>query len=70
MAFQVQPASYSDLDELADIIVSAHVNDELFPAMMGKVPHDVQVKWYADEFRKVWEDESSRYFKVTETQSG
>jgi hypothetical protein len=27
----------------------------------------VQVKWYADEFRKVWEDKSARYYKVTET---
>ena len=48
MAFQVQPAFYSDIDELANVIVSAHVNDELVTEMMGAVPHGIHVKWYAD----------------------
>jgi hypothetical protein len=67
MAFQVQRATYLDLDSLADIIVSAHVKDEMLPMMMGKVPHQEQVKWYADSLRKVWEeDKGVRYFKATE----
>jgi hypothetical protein len=67
MAFQVQPALYSDIDELADVIVSAHVNDELVTEMMGAVPREIHVKWYADAFRKVWELEPwTHYFKAVE----
>jgi hypothetical protein len=70
MPFQVQPASYSDLDALADVMVSAHVEDELVTKMMENVPHEVHVKWYADAFRKVWEGETwAHYFKVVEEQS-
>lgn len=67
MAFQVQPATYADLDALADVIVAAHVKDEIVPMMMGKVPHEEQVKWYADALRKTWkEDQGARYYKATE----
>lgn len=69
MAFQVQPATYLDLDALAEVIVSAHVKDELVPTMMGKVAHEVQVKWYADALRKVWEEKSVHYFKAVEMES-
>ncbi len=70
MAFQVLPASYADLDTLADVMVSAHVKDELVTKMMGDVPHQEHVKWYADAFRKVWEEETwAHYFKVVETKS-
>ena len=68
MAFQIQPATFSDLDCLAEVIVSAHVKDEMLPIMMGKVPHHEQVEWYADSLRKVWEeDEEARYYKAIET---
>ena len=67
MAFQVQPATHADLHELAKILVSAHVEDELVAVMMGAVPYAAQVEWYADEFRKVWQDKSALYYKVTET---
>jgi hypothetical protein len=70
MPFQVLPASYSDLDALADVMISAHVEDELVTKMMENVPHGVHVKWYADAFRKVWEEESwAHYFKVVEERS-
>jgi hypothetical protein len=69
MAFQIQPATYSDLDELAHVIVSAHRKDELIPKIMGKVSHEVQVKWYAEEFRNVWRQKSVHYYKVTEMKS-
>ena len=69
MAFQVQPATYSDLDALAEVIVLAHVKDELVPTMMGKVAHEVQVKWYANAFRKVWKEKWVHYFKAVEMDS-
>jgi hypothetical protein len=67
MAFQVQPATYSDLDALANVIVAAHVKDEMVSMMMENVPYEVQVKWYADALKKVWkEDKGARYYKVIE----
>jgi hypothetical protein len=69
MAFQVEPATYSDLDALAEVIVSAHVKDELVPTMMRHVSHDAQVKWYADALRNVWGDKWVHHYKATEVAS-
>jgi hypothetical protein len=70
MAFQVQPATYADLDILADIIVTAHVKDELVPIMMSNVKHEIQVRWYGDALRKVWgNDKGARYYKAVDLRS-
>jgi hypothetical protein len=68
MPFQVEPASYADLDILADVLVRAHVNDKLFQQLFPRVPHEVQVTWYADAFRKTWE-KWMRYYKVVEVET-
>lgn len=52
MAFKGEPVSYADLDTLADVLVKTHANDKLFQQLFLKVPHEVQVAWYADAFRK------------------
>jgi hypothetical protein len=69
MPFQIRPASYSDLDTLADVLVKAHVNDKLFQQLFLRVPHKVRVTWYADAFRKTWEEKWMRYFKVVELET-
>lgn len=69
MPFQIKPASYPDLDALADVLVKAHVNDALFQELFLKVPHEVRVTWYADAFRKTWEEKWMRYYKVVELET-
>jgi hypothetical protein len=69
MAFQIKLASLSDLDILADVLVKAHVNDELFQHLFRNVPHEARVTWYADAFRKTWAEEWMRYYKIVELES-
>ena len=69
MAFQIKPASYSDLDAVADVLVKAHVNDKLFQHLFLRVSHEVRVTWYGDAFRKTWEEKWMRYYKVVELET-
>lgn len=69
MPFQVEPASYADLDILADVLVKAHANDKLFQQLFPRVPHEVRVTWYADAFRKTWEKKWMRYYKVVDVET-
>jgi hypothetical protein len=34
-----------------------------------RVPHELRVTWYADAFRKTWEEKWIRYYKVVELQT-
>jgi hypothetical protein len=69
MPFRVEPASYADLDILADVLVKAHVNDKLFQQLFPRVPHGMRVTWYADAFRKTWEKKWIRYYKVVDVET-
>jgi hypothetical protein len=70
MAFQLKPAGYSDLDAIADVLVKAHANDKLFQQLFLRVPHELRVAWYADAFRKTWEEKWMRYYKVVDLKTG
>ena len=69
MVFQTQPATFSDLEVLADVLVNAHATDRLFEQLMLGVPHEMRVKWYADAFRKTWGEKWVRYYKVVELET-
>jgi hypothetical protein len=69
MVFQIQAATYSDLNDLADVLVKAHSIDRLFEQLMPRVPYDAQVKWYADAFRKTWEEKWVRYYKAVDSET-
>jgi hypothetical protein len=69
MTFQTKPASNSDLDTLADVLVKAHANDTLFQRLLLRVPHELRVTWYADAFRMTWEEKWIRYYKVVELET-
>lgn len=69
MGFQIQPAAYTDLDTLADVLVNAHVIDRFFEQLMPKVSHESRVKWYADSFRRTWELKWMKYYKVVELET-
>ena len=68
MVFQIQPATYSDLDAIADVLVKAHAIDRLFEQLMPRAPHDLRVKWYANAFRKTWEEKWMRFYKVVDSE--
>jgi hypothetical protein len=71
MAFQAEAANYSDLDSIAEIMVDAHVSDNVFVKLMPGVSQKTLVKWYADAFRKVWDEQKwVKYYKVVELETG
>lgn len=71
MKFQAQPATHADLDVIAAVVVDAHVDDSVFTKLMPGTPREGLVKWYADAFRKVWDEQRwIQYYKVVEIETG
>ncbi len=68
--FQLFPATYQDLDTLAEVLVIAHHKDAVVGHLMPNAGHEAEVKFYADSYRSVWEHEKgAKYFKVVDSET-
>jgi hypothetical protein len=69
--FELQPAAFEDLDTLAEILVLANANDATISNLMRNAPHELECKFYSDEFKSVYKHEKGvKFFKVVQLESG
>jgi len=70
MAFRLQLADASDIDEISSVLDRAWTEDPVLKHLMPSVPAQARMKFWGDYMRHALNLPGERLYKIVETDSG
>ena len=70
MTLAVQPTTKDHAYQCAEVLLASFADDPIFPNFMKGIPHEEQVKFFAESMAKDLNSPETRILEIVDTETG